>query len=432
MSESFGSELRRWRATVDLSLAELARCTHYSKGYLSKIETGVRPPTVGVARRCDAALNAGGALMALVPPPDTGDKLSVSPEMINQEELWVLSMGADSLVWFQSITRREALTADATSLLTLGLAVSPSSRARQQETAVVATFSAVFSQIRALGQQVRPQVVLPTLIAHTYTLQAVAVNASSRRRSDCYLLASRYAEYAGWMAQEVGDDRAALWWTSKAVQLASAGGDHELAAYALVRRALISLYVGDAVQTIALARRAQEHPAAGNRVRGLAAQREAQGHALAGAYSDCQHALDRATALLDGAAIGPVPVLGSSTVSNPVPFSTAWCLYDLGRPVQAADLRDRELSAVDPSARRFHARWGVRRALAHAASGELDRACALSRELLDDIAATDSATVRSDVRALARTLSRWLTYPPVRQLYPELTAALHRTDILHH
>ncbi|MCA1702330.1 MAG: hypothetical protein LC808_03290 [Actinobacteria bacterium] len=83
------------------------------------------------------------------------------------------------------------------------------------------------------------------------------------------------------------------------------------------------------------------------------------------------------------------------------------------------------MDTVNPSARRFHARWGARRALAYAAAGEIDHACALGQDLLHDLALTDSATVRCDIRALARTLARWSTYSRVRQLYPELTAALH-------
>ena len=426
----FGPQLRRRRAAVEVSLAELARRTHYSKGYLSKIETGARPPTGSVARRCDAALNAGGALAVLVPPPDTVDIRSTPPALVDREELWTLTMGMNGSAWFQPMDRREALTAGAASLLALGLGSAQSPRAQQE--AVLATFADVFTQIRALGQQASPRVVLPTLITSTHTLQQVAATATGQGRSDGYLLASRYAEYTGWMAQEAGQDNAALWWTDKAVALASAGGDQELAAYALVRRALVSLYAGNALQTITLARRAQDDRAASRRVRGLAAQREAQGHALAGADSDCRRALDRAAGLLDGAMTGPGPVLGSTTISNPVSLSTAWCLYDLGRPAQAADLLDRELRTVEPSAHRFHARWGARRALAYAASGEIDHACMLSRDLLSDLTIIDSATVRADVRALARTLARWLTHPPVRQLYPELTAALHHPSAPNH
>ncbi|MDF9811656.1 helix-turn-helix domain-containing protein [Streptomyces sp. SPB162] len=67
----FGAELRRLRGERGLSLTALAQRLHYSKGYLSKIETGGKPPTPDLARRCDRALLAAGALERLVPevPP---------------------------------------------------------------------------------------------------------------------------------------------------------------------------------------------------------------------------------------------------------------------------------------------------------------------------------------------------------------------------
>ncbi|MFB9519211.1 helix-turn-helix domain-containing protein [Streptomyces cremeus] len=66
-SGAFGAELRRLRAERGMSLSALARSVHYSKGYLSKIETGGKPPTCDVARRCDDVLGAGGTLLRLVP-----------------------------------------------------------------------------------------------------------------------------------------------------------------------------------------------------------------------------------------------------------------------------------------------------------------------------------------------------------------------------
>ncbi|GGS82010.1 nSTAND1 domain-containing NTPase [Streptomyces cinerochromogenes] len=66
---SFPAHLRRLRQQRGLSLADLARQTHYSKGYLSKIETGAKRPTVDVASRCDRILRADGELLALVVPP---------------------------------------------------------------------------------------------------------------------------------------------------------------------------------------------------------------------------------------------------------------------------------------------------------------------------------------------------------------------------
>ncbi|MBK3571977.1 ATP-binding protein, partial [Streptomyces sp. MBT62] len=66
MTPSFPAQLRRLRRERGLSLADLARRTHYSKGYLSKIETGVKRATVDVARQCDHILGAEGELLKLV------------------------------------------------------------------------------------------------------------------------------------------------------------------------------------------------------------------------------------------------------------------------------------------------------------------------------------------------------------------------------
>ncbi|MET7478959.1 helix-turn-helix domain-containing protein [Streptomyces sp. NPDC005648] len=63
---SFPAQLRRLRRERGLSLADLARQTHYSKGYLSKIETGVKRASVDVARQCDHILRAEGELLRLV------------------------------------------------------------------------------------------------------------------------------------------------------------------------------------------------------------------------------------------------------------------------------------------------------------------------------------------------------------------------------
>ncbi|MER7466146.1 helix-turn-helix domain-containing protein [Streptomyces sp. NPDC097981] len=67
---SFPARLRLLRVQRGLSLADLARRTHYSKGYLSKIETGAKRVTFDVALRCDQVLEAGGALLRLAPEPE--------------------------------------------------------------------------------------------------------------------------------------------------------------------------------------------------------------------------------------------------------------------------------------------------------------------------------------------------------------------------
>jgi tetratricopeptide (TPR) repeat protein/DNA-binding XRE family transcriptional regulator/DNA polymerase III delta prime subunit len=64
-SSPFGRELRRLRTRRGLSLQKLAELVNYTRGYIGKVETGDKPPTAELARRCDDVLEANGQLVAL-------------------------------------------------------------------------------------------------------------------------------------------------------------------------------------------------------------------------------------------------------------------------------------------------------------------------------------------------------------------------------
>ncbi|MGA4846156.1 helix-turn-helix domain-containing protein [Streptomyces sp. G5(2025)] len=68
VGETFGERLRRLRTERGLSLADLSRLVHYSRGHLSKVENGQKPASTDLALGCDEALGADGALAALAPP----------------------------------------------------------------------------------------------------------------------------------------------------------------------------------------------------------------------------------------------------------------------------------------------------------------------------------------------------------------------------
>ncbi|MFD1050740.1 transcriptional regulator, partial [Kibdelosporangium lantanae] len=71
------------------------------------------------------------------------------------------------------------------------------------------------------------------------------------------------------------------------------------------------------------------------------------------------------------------------------------------------------------------ARFGARQALAHAAAGELERACELAKPILDQVVTIGSATIHADVDKLAAMLRRRNTHPAVRALEPALSIALY-------
>jgi hypothetical protein len=410
-----------------MSLAALGRATHYSKGYLSKLETGAKPPTPEAAAVCDAALDAGGALVNLA-PSRSPEPTDLARHPVEDQEVWVMNMTPDGRTGFTGLDRRSALSLGAVSML--GAGADPPPSVRQHVTpAGLEGFRHQLGGLRALGQSVSPSVVFPMAAAQTSALRQLARSTSSTHRDAVLRLGARFAEYTGWMAQESGNDRGALWWTDTAVSMAAAGGDHDMGRYALVRRALITLYAHDGAQTIALAERAQRDPSTSARVRGLAAKREAQGHALTGDLTACEQALEQARTLLVPASenhTGP-EVLGSSRVPDQVGVVRGWCLVDLGRPGEAARVLDRELALLPESAVRARVRFGVRRALAHALSGELEHACQLTDMLLSEGTLADSATVTVDLRRLSQTLARHHGNRSVRELAPRLVSALNRS-----
>ncbi|GAB3700940.1 hypothetical protein GCM10027597_64550 [Saccharopolyspora tripterygii] len=416
----FGAELRRLRTEAGLSLSRMAGLLHYSKGYLSKIETGGKRPSPDFARRCDAELDAGGKLSALV--PDQSPRTPPPSEITtNGDEVWVLRLDSSGGSSFQPMDRRSVLTAGAASAVAFGMG---GTRAAVAGTGSLEPFQVMFDQLRTLGQTASPSLVLPGLIAQTHSLRELAFNAPPRHAPEILALTARYAEFAGWMTQEAGDDRAAMWWTDKSVELAEAGGDHRLSAYALVRRALVEIYRHDARQAIDVAQLARQK-AITDRVRGWAALHEAQGHALAGDYDTCMRTLDVAREHLSAAQPEPGPTLGASNLSDPVAMIAGWCLHDLGRTGAATEVLDREVGALPEQALRSRARYGIRQALAHATDGEIERACAITTETLPIVDAVTSATVLTDLRKLSQMLARHHRVPAVQALQPALIASLH-------
>ncbi|MFF0464205.1 helix-turn-helix domain-containing protein [Streptomyces mexicanus] len=429
----FGAELRRLRIAAGLTLSQFAAAVHYSKSHLSKIENGLKRPTPEFARMCDAVLGTGGTLAGLVGPVKNtrGARTPLdqpgaalrrrppAPPVDSHDD------GAP--------TRRQVMAVGATWALGVPPAdgrtpvVGPGVPSASSDPGpdLLATYRDLFAQFRRLGQLSPPSTVLPVLAEQTRALRDLAERCVGRTRSGLVNLSARHAEFAGWMAQESGDDEAALSWTEHAVRLADTAGDRDLAGYALTRRALISYYHGDAAGTISLASGALS-PRLPARIRGLAAQHVGQGHALAGDHTECLRHLEQARALLDADRPDPQsPQLGATHLDDPITMMTGWCLLDLGRPREAAELLDTSCERLPAHALRTRARYGIRRALAHARAGEVEHACALARELLPAVRAADSATIRLDLRRLSRTLARFRAVPAVAAFSPDLTAALH-------
>jgi transcriptional regulator with XRE-family HTH domain len=422
---TFGAELRFRRVEKGLSLAGLADSVNYSKSHLSKIESGAKAPSTALARQCDRVLGASGALARLVPPRSTG---GAAPLADAPRGVWTMWMAADGSGEFHAFD--PATPPASASARVMRWAMNSVGDRGEPVELDLAVFRSLLRELRTLGQSTDPAAVFQIAVSLTNVVSSLATNAPPASRAPAYQLAARFAEYSGWMAQETGDDAAAMWWTNHAVILAASGGDRQMESYALVRRAEIALYREDSVGVLALAHRAQEN-GAGKRVQAFAVQREAQGHALAGDELPCRRALERATALMDRAdAEGDAghadqSILGSATMSDPVAFVTGWCLQDLGHSGPAAEILAAEFDRIPAHAHRVRARYGARLALALASEQEIDRACTVSEAVIAAMKLVDSATVRTDIRHLVRSMNRRRRHPGVELILSGLASTLH-------
>jgi transcriptional regulator with XRE-family HTH domain len=417
----FGSELRRRRTEAGLSLSQLAERAGYSKSYLSKVEAGAKPPNPSLARRCDLVLQASGQLSGLIEAPE---RAAPAPPAVDADRDWLIRLNIDGTTEFHTVGDGLAALADTSRVVSMRLPAPAGLRGVADHDLLA--YRAVFDALRGLAQTTHPADLIPILASGARTVNRLAARTSAPGGAEFLRTAARYAELAGWMAQEAGDSAGARWWTGAAVTTATEAGDRDLQAYCLVRLAELALYQSDARATIMLAQQAQEDARA-PRIRGLAAQREAQGYALAGQANACHGALGRAASLLADAAgstSAGEPVLGTTTAADPMAFVTGWCLHDLGSLDEAVPVLDTELSRLPAAARRAVARHSVRLSLACSETRKIDRACEVARPVLRDAVAIGSATARADLVLLNRSLRRWHQHEGARDIRTALLEVL--------
>jgi hypothetical protein len=396
---TFGQELRRRRLERDLSLRQLSALVHYNTGHLSRIENGGRRPGRDLARRLDQVLGAAGELAGLMP------------------EVPATFPADEPAAW---VPRLPAISVEHPDAVDLPLNIGG---------AVFDAYAALLRDLRALGQRTRPADVLTVGAPFVETLCKIAQLSDADDRATALRLASRYAEYLGWMAQENTDDNGAVWWIRRAMALAGRAGDVTMTGYAHIRMAELAIYRDDAVGVLRYAGYALDE-ASDDRTRAVAYQRIAQGHAIRNEESDCRRALDQSTVAGDhrdeqDATIG-IPPLGGTTMPNPAAFVRGWCMLDLARTAEAIEALRPQFNQIADKAVRVRARCGARLALALAVAGDLDQACEVAEPTIAATQEADSATARSDLRSLARQLRRWGNDPQVRRIQPSLGAALNR------
>ncbi|HLK42087.1 MAG TPA: helix-turn-helix transcriptional regulator [Thermoleophilia bacterium] len=246
-----------------------------------------------------------------------------------------------------------------------------------------------------------PAFVTPAVAALYRLVDHLHRGAAGGMRRRMLDIAASYAEFHGWLCQQLGDLHGAVAWTRRALQQAEAADHPELVAYVRVRLAQFAEAGQDGEQVVGMARAARREPGLSPQVQAIALHQEARGHALAGNVGACMQKLDeaRTVALPETAQWGDEYRVGCFYDQTHLLTQQSACLLDLGRA------RDAIASYGDRHGSELLCRWQravhtAKLARAYALCGEVDRAAALGSKAAELGDGIGSALVQQELSKL--------------------------------
>jgi tetratricopeptide (TPR) repeat protein len=247
---------------------------------------------------------------------------------------------------------------------------------RALATSLIATLEAYAATDNLVGP--RPLLaVVPRQIAF---IEHRLVNSGGRSHARLLYAGARFAEFAGWLHQDIGDPRSALQWSNVALEFAREAGDTDLMSYIWMRKSNIGSDTRRPHLALAFVQAALEGSSAlAPRLRAVAFRQQAHAHALAGDGDACARALDHAYE--DADADDEAEIARYCTPSY-VEMEAAHCWIELGRPQRAIDTLQQGLADWHPGFRRDLGLCLARLAVAHAGSDEPDNAVAVAEHAI--------------------------------------------------
>lgn len=453
----WGSELRAWRDRRGLSLARLGALVRYDPSHLSRFERGERWPPETVARACDHALSAEGALLRLWHLA-SGQRSSALPEQrhVATSPAHVASnpmtssgdpdrQGASEaedgiivpcrdlsgrIIWV-SIPRRTFLLG-AASATTMAVPGKGASRGRNaaaltRASAPDADASPVehLRNLRAVLVEsdniLGPRHIVSTVEEHIGLIGQLRQARTGADRQALLDMQAQYAEFAGWLHQDLGDFARAGHWLNRALEWSHAAGDQVMVTYILARKSQLAGDMHDGATAVDLAGAAANTARPRSRLSAAAATYAAHGYALLGEHGETLRVIDDAHGRLGDLDDDLASHWGSWLDNAYVTVQRAHCLEILGDHGQAATVFQQAIKDLRPEYRRDRGVYLAREARAHAHDADPEQAAAAGMAALALAVETGSGRIVHELARLDTDLAGWHAVPDVRDLRAALT-----------
>ncbi len=360
--DTFGEALRALRARRGLSLRRLGAKVNYSHGYLHDMERDRKLPSPEVAARLDQALGGQGQLARLAgrlrgPAPEP------EPDARGDEML---------------------------------------SRGLPPDRTVVEQLAAVLHVHRQLEDALGSRAVLRPVLGHAGTVSALRAAAGGATHDALLLLDAQFAQFLGWLYQDLEQPMAAGRWYARALGLAHEGADDAMVASVLSMRSNAAWGAGATAQAVRLGEAACR-PAATPGVLALSHQQLSRAYATTGRRADALRTLDRAADLTDRAQArrDAEPPWVYFAGPDRLHVQRAICLRELGDHRAAIGAFGAAIAALPTGYRRDRGQYLARLAVTYAQAGDAQSAAQVAAEARELAMATGSARTLAELSRMA-------------------------------
>jgi hypothetical protein len=225
---------------------------------------------------------------------------------------------------------------------------------------------------------------------------------------------ARWAEFASWTADNLGDGQDASYWLRRSLSLARDAGDDRMVCYVLMRQAQRAAECDDVPRALILAQASTRGPGLAARDRALCAVRQAQASALAGRGTECWNALRHAQQLAATAEDHDDPeVIGQHCGPAYVTAHAGQCHLLLGKPGRAAGILEEILRDWPSTYRQDEGMTRSWLATAYALLSRIEEAAEQADKVLTLAAETGSIRLTQALRRVDGELASYRSDPAV-------------------
>ncbi|MDF3288504.1 MULTISPECIES: regulator [Streptomyces] len=235
-----------------------------------------------------------------------------------------------------------------------------------------------------------------------------------------FAAAADLTRLAGWTSYDIGAHGLAQRYFVQSLRLAQAAADRVYGGYVLVTMSRQAVYLGHGREAIQLARVAQQGVGTGAPpvVQALLHAAEARGHGLLGDARACAASLARAERALEAARAGDeAPYWARFFDEAQLADEFAHCHRDLQQYRAAAQHAERSLQLRGMAYARSRVFCRTVLATARLGLGELEQACTLASEALQQASEMRSVRALEYVRDFGRRVEPYRDAPPVRAFH---------------